>query len=454
MAYRASPRSGIQVVRDAPSVRRHTRTPEHTFFVRHYPWQIQPFFIAPVVPGETMKNMLMNARARSNVALSSPLTGWWHEVYFFYVKHRDLPNAADAMALHLDAEASINNLDTLADPAVGHFVVGANQRLNWTRQCLDAVVNEYFRDEDETSADHTLFTLPLAQLHMTGLMQSAVLDLVGGTALGDYALPGEEEYDAVKYANVPSEFQSMYRAWSDMKDMRLTTGTFEDYLKSFGVRPPKELRVEEIAKPELLRYIRQWKYPDVSMQDTGLSGYQFRLDIQERADKDRFFAEPGFLFGVTVVRPKVYAAEQAMSGVTILDDAYGWLPAVLREEAYTSLVKFDVSTEGGSPDGIHIVPEPTTDSDYWVDRKDLFVHGDQFTNVPIDSRAGAPFVNALDPADYRLRYVTDTTAAVNGLFTTELIDSEGVPVEFSLPPFEMDGIVRPSILSRIEDTSL
>jgi hypothetical protein len=45
--------------------------------------------IAPVLPGETMKNLLLQARVVSD-PIKNPLIGWWCEFYFFYVKHRDL----------------------------------------------------------------------------------------------------------------------------------------------------------------------------------------------------------------------------------------------------------------------------------------------------------------------------------------------------------------------------
>ena len=52
---------------------RRPRRPSHPFQVRHEPFQIQPFFIAPVLPGETMKNLLLQSRAVT-LPLKNPLT--------------------------------------------------------------------------------------------------------------------------------------------------------------------------------------------------------------------------------------------------------------------------------------------------------------------------------------------------------------------------------------------
>ena len=46
-----------------PQVGRKLRQPEHAWAVKHLPFAIQPFMIAPVLPGETLKNALMQVRA-------------------------------------------------------------------------------------------------------------------------------------------------------------------------------------------------------------------------------------------------------------------------------------------------------------------------------------------------------------------------------------------------------
>ena len=46
-----------------PQVGRKLRQPEHAWAVKHLPFAIQPFMIAPVLPGETLKNALLQVRA-------------------------------------------------------------------------------------------------------------------------------------------------------------------------------------------------------------------------------------------------------------------------------------------------------------------------------------------------------------------------------------------------------
>ena len=71
------------------------RRPQHPFSLMIRPFQLQPFSIAPVLPGETLKNLLTQARVVTDPL--NPLTrvvGWWCEHYYFYVKHRDLSEGA------------------------------------------------------------------------------------------------------------------------------------------------------------------------------------------------------------------------------------------------------------------------------------------------------------------------------------------------------------------------
>src|SRR3546814_10510072 len=105
-------------------------------------------------------------------------------------------------------------------------------------------------------------------------------------------------------------FTDHYAQWEAMRSMQLTASTFEDWVKTFGVRVPKA-EAEESHRPELLRYIREWSYPSNTINPAdGTPSSAVSWSVAERADKDRFFSEPGFLFGCAVARPKVYFSKQ------------------------------------------------------------------------------------------------------------------------------------------------
>ena len=69
----------------------------------------------------------------------------------------------------------------------------------------------------------------------------------------------------------------------------------------------------------------------------------------------------------------MYAGSQTGAMGAWLNDAYAWLPALLRPDPFTSLKKFAFGGSG---------PLSNQTEDYWVDLADLFMGGDQFTNYP------------------------------------------------------------------------
>ena len=96
----------VQVVQPqtyTPRARRRVRNPQHVFAVRQKPYQIVPFCLAPVLAGETLQNLLMQARVVTD-PVKSPLAGWWHEQYWFYVKLADLSPNGEYQQMLVDPE--------------------------------------------------------------------------------------------------------------------------------------------------------------------------------------------------------------------------------------------------------------------------------------------------------------------------------------------------------------
>lgn len=427
--------AGIQVVREAPKMGRTMRQPKHHYTGRIRPFEITPFLLAPVLPGETM-SMLMSQANVEGPGVASRLAGWWYEQYFFYVKHRDLEERDLVTEMHLNAGADVSSLRVANDTAT----YNAANNIDWTRMCLNRVVDEYFRDEGEGVMEYANAGLPLAAINNSSWLDSAIIE--SAFTPGTHSmLPGENEDVSAIPDNVPAGFETQWEQWQNMRAMQLTDATFEDYLKSFGVKPARELR-EDLHRPELIRYIRDWQYPVPTNKDVYIDppgedpiGYYPRSmmaprwKISERADKDRFFSEPGFIFGVMVMRPKVYLTYQTGSAAGMMDNAFAWLPSVLSAEAYTSLRKVESGT--GSV--------PAVNEDWWFDVKDLLVHGDQF--IMNRDLGGRTPMAALPSVGLEKRYLTFAQI----LSLLDATDAFGAVV---------DGVVQLGIKSRVTDTSL
>lgn len=408
---------GLQIVQEAIAQRRVARRPRHTFQTFQRPWEIQPFLCAPVLPGETMKNLMCQSRVISD-PIRNKLTGWWCEYYFFYVKLSDLDGRDDFTAMMLTQGYDLSAYNTASRFHTYHVGPG----IDWIKLCQERVVDEYFRDEPETHASHSFSTgIPIASVGDRNWHDS----MIDTTTL-------EEGSTVTGTAEAVSE---IFQEWMFRRMNQLTEMDYTDYLKSFGVSLPTEFE----HKPELIRHDREWTYPTNTVEPTTgvpTSAAVWSKDI--RADKDRFFHEPGFILGLSVVRPKVYYANQFGAGVAMLRDALSWLPAIMREDTMTSMREFSADTFAAPVAGGG--PIKGTTNGYWVDVRDLFLYGDQFTNYDTDGTSGRSFVS-LPTAALEKRYATSADAdalfSEDPVVTQNKIRSDGV-VSLNILGTQMD----------------
>lgn len=390
-----------------PRMGRVTRNPTHNWSVKAKPFVIQPIVIAPVLPAETMKNALFQARVITD-PIKNPLIGWWKEYYFFYVKHRNLIGGEDFTEMMLDLNYDISAQKAAADAPNLYTKTG---QVDWVRQCLNAVVAEYFRYEGEAPA--TIDGLPIAGIGSESWFQSLMANNDANANDFNVDLDSDGSVEA-------SEIERSMIHWEFLKANNMTDMSYEDYLATFGIRRAKEER----NVPELLRYVREWTYPVNTIDPTnGAPSSACSWAISERMDKDRFFKEPGFIFGVSVTRPKIYFSGQTGAAVGLLDNALSWLPAIMRDEVNTSLKQLEANS---------CLTNATEGT--WFDIRDLFVYGDQFTNRLGDD------INAVALPDSALQSRFPTSANITSMFVNA--GSENV---------REDGVCRLTILGTQQD---
>lgn len=377
----------ITIQQVAPT-QRMPRYPTHTHHVRHKPWCITPFMIAPVLPMETLKRGVLQSRVVTD-PIVNPLIGWWIEYYYFYVKHRDLDDRDDFTAMMLDHDYDLSTNPGHDAAVEKHYHQAA--AVDWVGKCLKRVVEEYFRNEGETWNTNMIDGLPVASIGQQTWLDSVANDNATTDPdidLTDVGSPGGAAVTA-------SEIEDAMRTYNFMRHQGLINMSYEDFLATYGVRTEKV----ELHKPELLRYVRDWTYPTNTVDATdGSPSSACSWSVRETMDKDRLFKEPGFILGVTVARPKVYLSGQTASAIRLLDNAFSWLPALLRDDPMTSLK--EVAASGPPLDNNTLA--------YWVDVRDLFMYGDQFINfATTETDAG---LVALPTAGLEKRYATETDA--------------------------------------------
>lgn len=407
---------------NVPRVGRVPRRPLHPFHLKTVPFAIQPMCIAPVLPGETVKNILLQSRVVSQ-PVKNPLIGWWKEYYFFYVRHSQLDGADDFKQMMLDFEHSLASYVPSATNAK-YYQFDDNGGIDWVGQCLKLVTEEYFRDEGEAWNNITIDGLPAAALNADSWLDSLrdITSIPDGGDLGDIEAAAED----VTMAALDKAFTT----WQFLQAQNLTNQTYEEWLRAHGIRGAL---AEDPRTPELIRYVRDWTYPSntigTSGEDLGVPASALSWSMSERADKDRFISEPGFIFGVTITRPKVYRAKQKGTLVQWLDNAMMWVPMTLAGNPETSLREF-ANNQGPLAGNIT--------NGYLVDMRDLFIYGDQFANFDIDADTTGVGIDV------------PTTAGVHKYPTETMVDTLFVSGD-ATDGVREDGVVSFNILGRQRD---
>lgn len=390
------------VIGDMPRQRRKARNPHHPFSIRHKPYAIVPFCLMPVLPGETLKNLNWQARAVSD-PVKAKLVGWHLEYYWFYVKHRDLAESATLQLMMTNPGQDVTGIDDVTT-STDWYHGGTVSNLNWVKLCYIACVEEYFREEGEAWNVATIANYAAARIPQNGWWDS----FMTATAYtgDDVSLPvigGDNLYKA-------SEIDEAMQQYELLRYQGLTTQTYEEFLMTYGVAP----QATQVNKPELLRYTKSWQYPtNIVEPTTGVPTSALSWSIQERADKDRYFKEPGFIIGLCCARPKVYLSNQRGHMAALMNDVYRWLPATISNpRAGQKLI-----------DNANAVTAGLTE-DFYIDFHDLLVYGDQFVNFDLTDTAFGAI--ALPTAAGGFKY--PTSAMTDALFSSAsvLVRQDGI----------------------------
>ena len=353
----------MRTLMSAPPTSRVGRYPRHTFAVHNPAHVAVPFMIAPVLPGETLENLFMEARVVSN-PVNNPLIGWKQEFYYFYVRVTDL--LSDVIRDMFVDPTNTDLAATLGVGATSNMFYTAKGGVDYASRAYRRIVEEYFRDEGEAwnVATKTFNgeTLSIVQVRELGWLDSA-------TDKDD--MPVGPDPGAVSNA---ADLEALMQAFEQLRALGIANMTYEDFLRSYGIAIPNK----DENKPELLCRFTDFQYPSntidpVSGDPSSALSWVFKNGSKER----KFFKEPGFVVGIMVTRPKLYFGGLSGNLAAHLTRAWDWLPNYLwaqENQAMTSLKKFS-SAAGPLGD------RAAGDDAYWVDMRDLFLHGDQWSNL-------------------------------------------------------------------------
>lgn len=411
------------------------RRPQNPFNVQTKPFQIQPVMFHPVLPGETLKTMLIQAQIWSDpLAAALKNTGWWCEYNVFYVKHRDLPGYEQGVdGLGKDLVDMFVSNESLASHAAGAAIPRSytpKGGIDFVSAALERVVEEYFRDEGETASAYHIDNIPICQIYGRG--RSDVFDKL--TKEADYEDHRQElDADGDGTVYVGDEMNRAFNEWAAAHDAGLIDMTYEDWMRTYGGGAGGSVEPDRVDyhRPEDIAYARQFTYPTNTVEPTtGVPAVAVGWRASHNLRKSFRFDEPGWLLVTQTVRPKVYLKNQEGLFAAMMMTRDSWLPAILNAE-------MDV--------GHMLIPEETgplatifgdTEGGYMVNIRDLLLYGEQFINY---TPTGAGFVNL--PLDTGQRRYADATSAMAMFANT------------TTGRFRSDGMVSLTIMGRQRETT-
>jgi hypothetical protein len=390
--------------------------------------------VAPVLPGDTLKNLLCSYSAMTD-PIKHPLIGWWFDFHFFYVPFRAMPASADLQTMVLDP--AFADLGVAHDvPADVDWYHAMGTKPSFAQQATQAVVEEYFRMEGETwnTGGADLDGIPQIGMTKRTALSSFIFD--SATAEPD-VLPGtgdgDDNLDELLGSGLSATFAGAYDAYQALVAAQVVDITFEDWLTQYGVRLPA---AHSDPKPERVGSYSDWKFPSKAIDETdGSIAAACHWRDRVKFDKDRRFKEPGVILGLASATPKIYYGNQVEAVTDSLTRSLDWLPAVLGQHAFTSLKLFTSDAGGAAVDVGPLGSTPT--SDYWLDIRDLFVHGDQFVNFALTATDAN--IVALPTSSGKTRFVSTTDA--DNLFAAAS----------PLNKVHAEGRIRLSFLSQVTD---
>lgn len=386
------------------------RYPKHPFMTKEIPFTAQPFMIAPVLPGETLKNLYFESRVITD-PIKNAIIGWKKEYYFFYVPVTLL--LVDAIREMFIDPLNVDISATLGVAASSGPYYTAKGGVDYLKRCVQSIVEAHFRDEGETFADAvTADGVPMVQIR-DRLWLDSITDKDDAPLATDPGATGDTPTNM-------EQLQALYEAYDQLRQIGVADMSYEDFIRSYGIAVPE---VVDEKKPELLARYSDFQYPSNAIDPTNGAPSSAVSWVFKNGKRDpKFFKEPGFIVGLSITRPKIYFGGLAGNLSAHLTRAWDWIPNYLNENSIIPLP--ETAFKKFAADGGPLGDRATATDSYWVEMRDLFLHGDQFQNMRPWADNGAltdDFGNhllALPPGNDHQMYKYPTEAMAKGFFVT------------------------------------
>jgi len=284
---------------------------------RHY--EIVPLYRQDVVPGQTIKEMSVSVKLRSEMMDQLVVAGGLFSVYAFYVPHRLV---WDQWVDYL-AGASVNIPSTGGTSWPRIFERGSGQ-YSLGRRAFKLIYNEFFGDEELHSANLSTWYGDVTQDS-----DNTIRPVKNLMELARKAVSGEKDPDPTFNAPVSGsdavinlrQLRESLREADQTIRQQMSSDKYVDVLRSYGVR--LDWRIQQA--PEFLGRastgLKPRGVPSTSGAGTiGITKSRFEAELALRIGR-KFFAEHGTIWVVGASRPLLF---QERSPVHVRNSLTPW----------------------------------------------------------------------------------------------------------------------------------
>lgn len=337
----------------ATSGRRGERRPVFRAALELEPWEITPFCCFPLLPGETLHNVLIDGRFLLNGCVS-PLFPWYLDLQMYAVKLSDLDIDFELILKHRGDTGPSGLANSAAAPHLGEAVGGITiSGLVYKRIC-----DQFWKTDNVLPNSIVNTDLFIAPVKWRGSSSTHV----EGENPDDFLRPDEILTDAMKI------------------DLLDRDPNWDDILRSYGV----VRSAVEAGVPERIMWESMAKFPvfvQSDAADTIVTRYQVLWSIREARLTARgqglFAKEPMAVMGMVTIRPEIIEGNKAFMMINDLTDRERWwVPPFNTMDAVQDILQEPGSGITAGHSWVDAAPGVTQMNmlDYWF-------MGESFTNM-------------------------------------------------------------------------
>ena len=296
-------------------MQRHLRKPRYPFTNAGFFGMLTPIARAPVLPGETLKEISLRLTGQS-VPIGYPLVGAYVDVHYWYVPFR-----------LLDADFPEEIVAGTWNPSAQFAAANGKKSVYFTTTSGNSMLH------DAVHHLGNLFYNPLTASDMSASTDLVAMraDMIAEMFSSEEVEGGPDVSIDVSGGTLSMEelFDSRREYLTNLKRAQLDD-SYLTHLAQAGV----DMKEGFISEPEFLWSQRKWIMPSKAVdQSTGNTVQSYFVSMEGKRQTRKYFPEHGLIVGLALIRPSFFDTAKKGTFDELHDDCWheNWFPGISKE---------------------------------------------------------------------------------------------------------------------------